>query len=222
MMTTERFAWIRTPSSSTGRCCAAVRRARVRSGRRPSCSIASRSILRTGSARCCAEFDLAVDLGTPAGAVRDALAGSAAHRASDRRQHGPGRRCHRRRGGAAVPRRFARSRRLGAGVAHRQRSAGHAHPDTPRAQAGRTVHGRAARRRHADRVAPVLRAGRGRDRGRRLAACRAVRRCARDGCAAAARRFRAAGDRCGPDHRALFVAVRPDGASFAAWARPMC
>ena len=70
-------------------------------------------------------------------------------------------------------RRLARSRRLRAGAAIRQRSAGHARADPPRAEAGRTVPRGAARRRHADRVAPSLRRGRERDRRRRLAARRA-------------------------------------------------
>ena len=66
----------------------------------------------------------------------------------------PGIGSRRRRGSAAVPRRLARPRRLGACAAVRQRPARHAGADPPRAEAGRPVPGRAARRRDADRAAP--------------------------------------------------------------------
>ena len=68
------------------------------------------------------QFDVAVDLGTPTDAVREALADNAsigtliaARRFAGRRALG-----RRRRGGAAVPRRLARSGRVGARAAIRQ------------------------------------------------------------------------------------------------------
>ena len=92
------------------------------------------------------QFERAVDLGTPADAVRRVLAASGKVRARLIPPHARGR-C--RRGGLAVRRRLARSRGLGAGAAVRQRPAGHAGPDPPRAQAGRLVSRGADRRRHA-------------------------------------------------------------------------
>ena len=95
-------------------------------------------------------------------------------------------------------------------LAVRQRSAGHADPDPPRAQAGRAVPRRHDRRRQPRRVARSLRRGRGRSRGRRVAARRAVRRPARSRRAAAARGLRAAGHRRRPGHGALRLAARAD------------
>ena len=99
----------------------------------------------------------------------------------------------RRRGGAAVPRRLARSRGVGAGAAVRQRPAGHADADPPRAQARRTVSRGDDRRRQPDRVAPgVCRRPRARSRAasrrasRRSPTCASSARC----CSARALRCR--------------------------------
>ena len=75
--------------------------------------------------------------------------------------------------------RLARSRRLRAGAASRQRSAGRAGADPARAEAGRAAAGGAARRRDLDGAAPGLARGGGRDHRRRLAARRPLRRRAR-------------------------------------------
>ena len=98
----------------------------------------------------------------------------------------------RRRGGAAVRRRLARSRGLGAGAAIRQRSARHADPDPPRAQARRPVAGGADRRRHADRIARGLRR---RPKARSRAASRRASRRSPI-CASSARCCNAPASRC--------------------------
>ena len=103
--------------------------------------------------RCCGSSMRAVDLGTPSDAVRRALAASGKVGTIVAATPAPAPTAvaarRRRRGGAAVRRRLARSGRVGAVAAIRQRSARHADPDPARAETGRPVAGRAARRRHA-------------------------------------------------------------------------
>ena len=88
-------------------------------------------------------------------------------------------------------------------LAFRERPSGNAGPDSSCAEARRSVSRRAARRRYADRIAPVLRRGGERNRRRRLAARGAVRRLARSRRVAAARGLRSAGRRQRPADRAL-------------------
>ena len=97
----------------------------------------------------------------------------------------------------------------------RQRFAGRAGADPPRAEAGRAVAGGDDRRRYADRTQAILRRGGGRMRGRRVAARRAVCRPARHRRAAAARRLRAAGHRCRSARGALRQRVCADAGSAA-------
>ena len=79
-----------------------------------------------------------------------------------------------RRGGAAVRRWLARSRGVGDRAAVRQRSAGHAAAGAPGIQARRTVAGGAHRRRDPHRVARGICRSRNRNRGRGVAAHRAL------------------------------------------------
>ncbi len=82
-------------------------------------------------------------------------------------------------------------------------------------EAGRAIAGGDDRRRYADRAQAVLRRGGGRMRGRRVATRRAVCRSARHRRAAAARRLRAAGHRCGSARGALRQCVCADAGSAA-------
>ena len=160
-----------SPICSTGRCCA---------GAGGAADLGPASFLLDRVAEDFADrlaavlrrFDLAVDLGTPGEAVRTALArlGSIGTIVAADVLPSPASLCRRRRGGAAISRRRARSRRVGAGAASRQRSAGHACADPPRTQARRPVRRGAARRRDAHRAAPGFCRGRNRYRRRRLAA----------------------------------------------------
>ena len=107
------------------------------------------------------------------------------------------------------------SRRLRARVPVRQRSAGRAGADPPRAEAGRAVAGGDDRRRYADRAPAILCGGGSRMRRRRVAARRAVCRSARYRRAAAARGPCVAGHRRRSRRGALRQRVCADGRSAA-------
>ena len=193
-----------------------ARRARAAAlGPATSCSIAWPTIWPSGCRRCCGQFDLAADLGTPTDAVRRALAGRVGTivavdpraRSGERSRSRPTRRRCR----SATARSISSVSALALQFVN----------DLP----GTLIQIRRALKPDGLFLAAMIGGesltelreafaeAESRDRRRRLAARRAVRRSARPRRAAAARGLRAAGHRRRPRHGALRLAARADARS---------